>query len=101
MKLTGLGKLSVFILAVGVAMGGWRWWQEQQGNKGGFKMPGVKLPGFGQQTGGDKGSTAPGKSNEIQFVITAAKRDWVGDQVERFNAAHGGKWRIVTTPVPS
>jgi len=126
MKLTALSKLILFILAVGAAFGGWRWWQQQQamGGKGGVNVPGVTVPGGAQQTGGtgstpesgrqqttsgtgsaaaggDTGSTPSGQDNEISFVITAAKQDWVGEQVARFNDSNGGKWRIVTTALPS
>jgi hypothetical protein len=53
---------------------------------------------------GQKGEVPPANTEgevEIPFVITAAKRDWVGDQVKRFNAANTGKYRVVTEPIPS
>ncbi|HEX8834914.1 MAG TPA: substrate-binding domain-containing protein [Abditibacteriaceae bacterium] len=118
MRLTGAGKLIVFILVVGLAAGGWRWWTQQQagagatgsannGGNSGFKLPkfGKKddAPAGGSNTGGSNTGTTntSGSGVEIPFVITAAKKDWVGEQVERFNQINGDKWRITTTPVPS
>ncbi len=96
MKLTALGKIVVILLAIGVAIGGYRWWTQQQGGKGGgFKLPGI--PGFGKQ--GNQGPS--GNPNDILFVITSAKKGWVQEQVDRFNEAHQGQWRIVTQQVPS
>ncbi len=115
MRLTGLGKFVILIVALGVAIGGWRMWQSQNPNPGkpgggGFQLPKVNMPGLGSKNGGaggdgengngSQGNTADGVV-EIPFVITAAKKDWVGEQVDRFNAANQGKWKIVTKPVPS
>ncbi len=122
MRVTGLGKFVLFILAIGVALGGYRAWQGRSGATGaggGFKLP-SSLPGLG---GGNKkgnsgnsgtgGINATGSINatgndanaaggvEIPFVITAAKKDWVGEQVERFNQENAGKYRITTKPIPS
>lgn len=133
MRVTGLGKFVLFILALGVALGGYKMWQAQSGAGGarsaggGFKLP-TSVPGFGGKNGGNQtggegagsangnnaGSGSNGSANsdaggdanaaggvEIPFVITAAKKDWVGEQVERFNAQNAGKYRITTTPIPS
>ncbi len=115
MRLTGLGKFVILIVALGIAIGGWRMWQSQNPNAGkpgggGFQLPKVNVPGLGNKTGGpnsDGGNENGSQDNtaigvvEIPFVITAAKKDWVGEQVDRFNAANAGKWKIVTKPVPS
>lgn len=117
MRLTGLGKFVILIVVLGVAIGGWRMWQSQNPNAGkpgggGFQLPkvNVNMPNLGGNKGsatdpdaGQNGSQ-PNTSDgvvEIPFVITAAKKDWVGEQVDRFNAANQGKWKIVTKPIPS
>lgn len=105
MRLTGLGKLLILILAIGIAIGGWRMWQQKQGGTGGFKLPSfsLKLPqGNGTRTTSTPASETPsGADNEILFVITPAKKGWVTDQITRFNEKQGGKWKIVTQPYPS
>jgi Ca-activated chloride channel family protein len=73
-------------------------------------MPKVNMPNLGGNKGGAEGSgdnandareNTSGGVVEIPFVITAAKKDWVGEQVDRFNSINQDKWRIVTKPVPS
>ena len=105
MKLTGIGKLVVFILAIGLALGGWRWWQQQQtsdrGNTPLVKTPGQSTPG--QSTPGTtiKGAPTTVADNEILFVITPAKKGWVSDQIKAFNEKSAGKYKVVTAPAPS
>ncbi|MDF2440315.1 MAG: hypothetical protein JWN98_1299 [Abditibacteriota bacterium] len=104
MKLTGPGKFVLFMLAVGIAIGGWNAWQRSQGNAaGGFKLP-FELPKSGGNAG--TGSTsgtenANGTVSEISFVSTPAKKDWLQEQITRFNAQHGAQYKIVTVPLPS
>lgn len=50
---------------------------------------------------GSPPETGAAADNEILFVTTAAKADWVQLEVERFNAARGGKWRIMPRAIPS
>src|SRR4051812_27092489 len=50
---------------------------------------------------GSPPETGAAADNEILFVTTAAKADWVQQEVERFNAAQGGKWRIMPRASPS
>src|SRR5689334_2904090 len=98
MKLTGLSKVVIFIVIVGVAIGGWRMYQEQQGKGGGFKLP---------QIGGTTKNGTPSNDNpsggpvEITFVLTAAKADWGSEQVRLFNEKNQGKYVIKTVPKPS
>jgi hypothetical protein len=123
MRLTALGKLVILILAIGVAVGGYRTWQQStSGGAGGFKLPNIKTPQI-QYPGGNNGGsnnsgnnnsgnnggnasaevpvTQPAEDNEIRFVITAAKTDWVKDQITRFNEQSGGKYKITPVPLPS
>ncbi|RYG56118.1 extracellular solute-binding protein, partial [bacterium] len=56
----------------------------------------------GQGNGNNSSNTGNNSGGEqIEFIITAAKKDWVGQQVDRFNAQNSGQWQIVTKPVPS
>ncbi|MBV9468283.1 MAG: hypothetical protein JO316_11835 [Abitibacteriaceae bacterium] len=102
MRLTGLGKVAILILVAGLAIGGMKWWQQQQG-AGRSSGPGwnFKLPNIGKGAGGSNGSSGSGSNSDIEFVITAAKKDWVQDQVDHFNGANSGKWHIVTKAIPS
>jgi hypothetical protein len=50
---------------------------------------------------GAAGAPTSVADNEILFITTAAKRDWVQLEVERFNAAQGGKWKITPHAIPS
>jgi hypothetical protein len=90
MRLTPVGKLVLLIIAIGGAVGAWRWWSGRSG---------ARAPG------GLVGLFEPAKSNpngvEIPILITAAKKDWVQDQVDRFNAENRGRWQVVPKPVPS
>jgi hypothetical protein len=108
MRLTAAGKIVLFLLVVGFGIGAWR--TITQGAGGGFQLP--SLPGKPSNSGGSgasggssgsSGGEAPvaRADNEIEFVITAAKKDWVQDQINRFNAEQGGKWKIIATPIPS
>ncbi len=104
MRLTPLGKLLLFILVAGGAIGAWRLWQRSPGAP---QVSVPKVPGLGgllkpgSKTGGGSAPVAEDGSVVIPFVITAAKKDWVKDQIERFNAANQGKYRIEEKPVPS
>ena len=102
MRLTAMGKIVLLLMTVGVAVGGYRWWSQQSKGAGGsgrsFSLPGIKLPGSGQQ-GGKAGETLG--DNDILFIITPAKKGWVQDQITRFNKEHQGQWRIVTKQLPS
>jgi hypothetical protein len=123
MRVTALGKFVFFILAVGIAVGGWRLWQQYapQPPTGGVSQ-GEPTNTSSTYSGNASGTTQPPPTEnkpswqtsdqptqpttsdggvEIQFIITAAKKDWVQVQVDRFNEAHKGKWRIVTKPIPS
>ncbi|MBW3622748.1 MAG: substrate-binding domain-containing protein [Armatimonadetes bacterium] len=118
MRLTPLGKLVLFILIVGVAVGGWRWWQNQSAggtdggtvaarnetrdapgdNKGLWDRIREMIPATGNKGGGSSPSgTGGGSGNpgDILLVTTPAKAGWLNDMVEQFNAKHQGKYRVV------
>lgn len=91
MRLTLMGKMAILMLAIGLAVGGLKWQQKQQaaGKSGGSRLAQQEAGGSG--TGG----------HDIEFIITAAKQDWVQEEVDRFNEANAGKWHIVTKALPS
>ncbi|RYX83846.1 extracellular solute-binding protein [bacterium] len=109
MRITLLGKLVIFILVAGFSVGGYKWWRQQQNTRQVPPLNSNSATNDGRGTGtttanaADSGDSTPSNAsaNQIEFVITAAKKDWVGEQVDRFNAQNGGKWKIVTKPIPS
>lgn len=97
MRLTGLGKFVILIIALGVAIGGWRVWQAQSGGKGGdFQLPRVALPTGGENNRRDTRDTEGSSANDILLVTSASKKGWLQDQIERFNSANQGKYRVTT-----
>ena len=100
MRMTLLGKVVVLILVLGVAFGGYNYWQQSRGGAQKGTIAASNGGSTNTQNNGENNQGA-GADNEIQFIITAAKKDWVGEQVDRFNAQSGDKWKIVTKPVPS
>lgn len=101
MRLTAAGKFVIFVLVIGMAVGAFR-----VIGKGSFKLP--QLPGSSKSAGDATGGTTSGSGTvnndggvDIPFIITAAKKDWVANQIERFNAAHSGEYRVVARPLPS
>jgi hypothetical protein len=123
MRLTGLGKLIIVILAVGIVVGAWRMWQSATIAGGSGKTsitkstPGDSIGDFFSRLLPKKqpisidpnngeaqpptNSAPTGADNEILFVMTPAKKGWVQDQINRFNAKQNGRWKIVTQPYPS
>jgi hypothetical protein len=97
MRLTSVGKFLLLILAVGFGVGGWKLWKRFGRPDADLHLPGI---GGNQGTGGSGGGKG-GKGVEIPFILTAAKADWGQEQIDRFNAAHGDRWRIVKNPIPS
>lgn len=102
MKLTGLGKLLVMIVILGLAVGGYRFWQQSSGGAG-IKLPGSLLGDKNTKKGDSDSPSAANTAGgvEIPFVITAAKKDWVATQIGKFNEANAGKYFIVAEPMPS
>jgi hypothetical protein len=113
-----MGKLVIFMLVVGVAIGAYRSLIGQRiasvpgsptrtsngtngqtsGHEGG--QEGNEHPGEGSGTG----STTSGDGSggvELPFIITAAKKGWVAAQTEAFNQKHQGQYRVVPIEVPS
>lgn len=97
MRLTPMGKIALLILAIGMALGGWRWSQQQAGVGGG--KGGFKFPGSGLLHGSSGGANGGGSTADIQLISSATKKGWLLDEISKFNAAHEGQWRITFKPV--
>lgn len=116
MSLTTFGKVFLLALIMALGFGAYKWQQnnaalvsappsqyagtQSGGANGGGQNPPPASTRMAQNGENPQNTNTQGEV-EIPFIITAAKRDWVGDQVERFNAQNSGKYRVVTTPVPS
>ncbi len=97
MKLTALGKIAIFIIALGIAFGGYNFYQKSTAGKSGKPNSGIKLPElpkFGSNTTPDQPSntnTEPNVSGStIQLVSSASKKGWLNDQIDKFNAQSTG-----------
>lgn len=112
MRLTGLGKIIILVLVIGLAIGAYR----TLGSK-------VDVSNYGKSTSqtatrttaprntatrstpngetNSSGTSNNGEGVEIPFIITAAKKDWVSTQIGQFNAAHAGQYKVVARPIPS
>ena len=119
MRLTAMGRFLIMMVVIGLAIGGSRLWQGTQKSAPYPPPIGRDAPPIGRNPAPESGNSgansnavetnsANGETEgetiggvEIPFVITAAKKDWVADQVSRFNAQNVGKYKIVATPVPS
>ena len=89
MKLTPMGKLALFLIALGLAFGGWKAFQ-----KVGGKIP-VSGPTPRSTTSGSNSSPNPttqtdvGASvatNEVALITNPGKRGWLDEQIDKFNA---------------
>jgi hypothetical protein len=98
MRITLLGKLVLLMLAVGVAYGGYNYWQKSQGTKASSSGNHSTPVSTNQQR---QTTSSNGRDIEIEFVTTAAKKGWISEQVSIFNANNQGKWRIVTKELAS
>jgi hypothetical protein len=105
MRLTLAGKIVVFLIFASILYYGWTNLVPAE-TRASIKLPnlgGIRNTGSApEKPAGPQGAQAPQLAeNEILFVTTAAKKGWVKEQVERFNAQHQGKWRIVQQDIPS
>jgi hypothetical protein len=87
-----LGRLIILILVVGLAVGGYRWWQATHGGKAGS---GVNLPGLGSGDGGNGGS------GDIEVLTTGTKQAWLQQEIDRYNSQHGGQPKVTLKLVES
>lgn len=119
MHITKLGKFIVLILLVGAAVGGWRVWQNLNsksgggaatfpsnnggsnnggggGNSGNVSSSGTAANADSSGDGGTFTGGAVGQGNEILLVTSNTKKGWLLDEIGKFNASNGSKYRVVT-----
>ena len=96
MKLKPLGKLTLLILALGIAFGGYRFWSQGRG--------GAATVTVGQTTAANgevnnKSIGQPVSSDEIQIISSNTKKGWLSDQIDAFNDKQGDGVKIVSKAV--
>lgn len=97
MKLTPVGKLVVLIVVVSASYYVWRHLLPSETRDRLLHPQGQVKSAAGTARPAPGG----GSSGDILFITTAAKRDWVQQEVDRFNDASSGRWRIVPKALPS
>ena len=109
MKLKPLGKITLLILVLGIAFGGYRYWTQLSGanaganggltdNRGGETVSGntpvVTDPNGANGANGARsangGGDAPVGANEIQIISSNTKEGWLAEQIAAFNRQSGG-----------
>lgn len=80
MRLKPAGKLIILIFVLGIAIGGYRLWRGPSAGPGFFGGSGVV---------------------EIPLLTTATKADWLSDEINAFNKAHGDKWKLTISTIES
>src|SRR5262245_28742100 len=95
MRVTPVGKIVVFLLVVGMAVGGWRLWQSRPGapRTGGA---GGESRGSGTDAGGTTSSGgSPAKPGDILFFYERSAEKWLHQAADAFNRQGDGQQRIV------
>ena len=101
MKLKPLGKLTLFILVVGLAFGGYKMWNQSRGAN-------VATPSAASNSVAIDTTLNPNRSNiqaettssgEIQIISSNTKKGWLADQINAFNAKQGNGVQVVARAV--
>ena len=114
MKLKPLGKITLLILALGIAFGGYRFWSQSK-QAGGNATENRRADNRNGEvsTAGSGGNDAPGNgsnssnggndnpvsSSEIQIISSNTKKGWLADQIDAFNAQQKGGVKVVSKAV--
>src|SRR5690349_12227674 len=104
MKLTGAGKVVLFLLVIGFGIGAWRLMSKGKGLA--LSMP--SLPGKStgstnvDNNGGDLGNSDNGGDSgsgatQILLLTSPSKGGWLQDEIEKFNTRNAGRYEIKTT----
>jgi hypothetical protein len=111
MRLSLAGKLILFLVVLSVLYYGWTRLVPAQTREQIValreRLPGQQRTGQGTAPNGtgNQGSepARPQRAGDLLFITTAAKKDWVGLQVDRFNRDPQiqGHWRVLPQPIPS
>ena len=105
MKLKPLGKLTLLILVLGLAFGGYRFWSQARGAANSGHSP---TSTASRSDDSANGSASDGANNngdqavsdgEIQIISSNTKKGWLADQIAAFNAKQGGGVKVVSKAV--
>ncbi len=93
MKLTAIGKIALFLVALGLGFGAFRFYQKSGGkvsipSLGGHPTPSGSNSSPNNPNSNPGSQTAPSTvgDNELQIVTSASKRGWLNEQIDKFNA---------------
>ena len=108
MKLKPLGKLTLLILVLGLAFGGYRYWSQSRNATNGRGANSTQTnnsnssdqsdPNTDATIGGIGVSNASGEGGaggEIQIISSNTKKGWLVDQINAFNAKQGDGVKVV------
>ena len=93
-----LGRLIILILVVGLAVRGYRWWQQSHGGASGAGSSGFGFPKLGSGGGGGTGS---GSNGDIEVLTTGTKQAWLQQEIDRFNSQHQGQYHLTLKLIES
>ncbi len=106
MKLKPLGKLTLLILILGLAFGGYKLWSQGRKNApviaSGSNGSGSNGSGSNGSGGGaisNRSASQPVSSGEIQIISSNTKKGWLADQISAFNAKQGDGVKVVSQAV--
>lgn len=109
MKLTAMGKLALFLVALGVAFGGYKAFEKSRvgGAVSNSAVPGSTrraTTGASNASSPDTNSTAqadagaPVAANEIVLLTNPGKRGWLDEQIDKFNRQSDVKIKARSLP---
>lgn len=104
MKLKPLGKLTLLILALGLAFGGYKLWNQSRVGRPETSSVSVSTTGNSGENGGEAISNVgaadqPVSSGEIQIISSNTKEGWLSDQINAFNAKPNQGVKVVAKAV--
>ena len=104
MKLKPLGKLTLLILVLGLAFGGYKWWNQSRGGNAATSGPrGNPAVSGTNDTRLDSDvshvKNQPVSSDEIQIISSNTKEGWLADQINAFNAQQGQGVKVAARAV--
>ncbi len=108
MKLTGPGKVVLFLLVIGFGIGAWRMIGK---GAGGFKLP--SLPGkangnsgnsngnsksnSGDNSGSNASTNSGNGGTQLLLLTSPSKGGWLQDEITKFNAKNAGRYEVTIT----
>lgn len=100
MQLKPLGKLTLLILALGLAFGGYRLWQQtKSGDPVANRNGNIQTGAVSTNTTQSGADAVAARADEIQIISSNTKKGWLADQIAAFNAQQGDGVRVVAKAV--